>query len=83
MMICSNSPKFGGAPRQIIEFELDPVPGYCGSLGLEYVNEIARQILDGNLETFVDGDDAVKVLEVVEAIYRADKAAATVKVEYR
>ena len=83
MMICSNSPKFGGAPRQIIEFELDSVPGYCGSLGLEYVNEIAKQILEGNLETFVTGDDAVKVLEVVEAIYRADKAAATVKVEYR
>lgn len=83
MMICSNHPKFGGAPRQNIEFELDPIPGYCGSLGLEYVTEIAEQILRGDLTTFVDGDDAVKVLEVVEAIYRADRAAGSVQVEYK
>ena len=83
MMICSNHPKFGGAPRQIIEFELDAIPGYCGSLGLEYVTEIAEQILRGDLTTFVDGDDAVKVLEVVEAIYRADQASGSVQVEYK
>ena len=83
MMICSNHPKFGGAPRQVIEFELDAVPGYCGSLGLEYVNEIAEQILRGDLTTFVDGNDAVKVLEVVEAIYRADRAGGSVQVEYK
>ena len=83
MMICSNHPKFGGAPRQIIEFELDAIPGYCGSLGLEYVTEIAEQILRGDLKTFVDGDDAVKVLEVVEAIYRADRASGSVEVEYK
>jgi len=83
MMICSNHPKFGGAPRQIINFELDALPGYCGSLGLEYVNEIADQIVRGDYKTFVTGDDAVKVLEVVEAIYRADRAGASVKVEYK
>ena len=82
-MICSNHPKFGGAPRQIINFELDALPGYCGSLGLEYVNEIADQIVRGDYKTFVTGDDAVKVLEVVEAIYRADRAGASVKVEYK
>ena len=83
MMICSNHPKFGGAPRQIIEFELDPVPGYCGSLGLEYVNEIAQQIIDGNYKPFIGGEDAVKVLEVVEAIYRADADNRAVQVQYK
>ena len=83
MMVCSNHPKFGGAPRQVISFELDSVPGYCGSLGLEYVNEIAQQIIDGNFKPFIGGDDAVKVLEVVEAIYRADHSSAAAKVEYR
>ncbi|MGE4563923.1 MAG: Gfo/Idh/MocA family protein [Victivallaceae bacterium] len=83
MMICSNHPKFGGAPRQVIEFELDAVPGYCGSLGLEYVNEIAKQILDGNYKAFVGGNDAVKVLEVVEAIYRAANSGKTEEVTYQ
>lgn len=83
MMICSNHPDFGGAPRQTIEFELDPVPGYCGSMGLEYVNEIAAQILAGTVTPFIGGDDAVKVLEVVEAIYRSDEKNAAEKVEYR
>ncbi len=81
IMICSNHPKFGGAPRQNITFELDSVPGYCGSLGLEYVNEIAQQILEKRYEAFIGGDDAVKVLEVVEAIYRADEQGGTVKVQ--
>lgn len=83
MMICSNHPKFGGAPRQVIQFELDAVPGYCGSLGLEYVTEIAKQIIDGNFNAFIGGDDATRVLEVVEAVYRAAKSGAAEKVEYK
>jgi predicted dehydrogenase len=83
LFICSNHPSFGGAPRQTIDFELDAVPGYCGSLGLEYVNEIARQIIEGDYRPFIGGGDAVKVLEVVEAIYQAADKAASVTVQYR
>lgn len=81
LFICSNHKKFGGAPRQTIQFELDAVPGYTGSLGLEYVNEIANNILEGNAP-FIGGDDAVKVLQVVEAIYESDQSSKTVKVKY-
>ncbi|MDD3117824.1 MAG: Gfo/Idh/MocA family oxidoreductase [Victivallales bacterium] len=81
MMICSNHPKFGGAPRQIIKFELEKVPGYCNSLGLEYVNTIADDILNGK-KPFIGGDDAVRVLRVVEAIYEAAQTERTVAVKY-
>jgi predicted dehydrogenase len=81
LFICSNHKKFGGAPRQTILFELEAVPGYVGSLGLEYVNEIADNILEGKAP-FIGGDDAVKVLQVVEAIYESDQSSKTVKVKY-
>ncbi len=70
LFVCSNDPAFGGAPRRRIAFELAEVPGYCGSLGLEYVGEIARNIREGS-EPFIGAEDAVRVLEVVDAIYRA------------
>lgn len=81
MMICSNNKKFGGAPRQIIKFELDNIPGYCGSLGLEYVNEIAGNIIN-KTKPFIGGADAVKVLEVVEAIYEAANSGRSTTVKY-
>jgi UDP-N-acetyl-2-amino-2-deoxyglucuronate dehydrogenase len=82
LFICSNHKNFGGAPRQTIEFELDAVPGYSGSLGLEYVNEIADNIIN-NEKPFIGGSDAVKVLQVVEAIYEAANTGKTTKVNYK
>jgi UDP-N-acetyl-2-amino-2-deoxyglucuronate dehydrogenase len=81
LFICSNHKKFGGAPRQTIQFELEAVPGYVGSLGLEYVNEIADNILEGKAP-FIGGDDAAKVLQVAEAIYESDQSSRVVKVKY-
>jgi UDP-N-acetylglucosamine 3-dehydrogenase len=70
LFVCSNDPRFGGAPRKTIEFELENKPGYCGSLGLEYVTEIADDVLHQR-QPFLGGNDAVKALDVVEAIYRS------------
>ncbi len=70
LFVCSNDPSFGGAPRKTIEFEMEEVPGYCGSLGLEYVAEIADDILETR-QPKIGGVDAVKALEVVEAIYQS------------
>jgi predicted dehydrogenase len=81
MLICSNDRKFGGAPRQLIKFEMDNVPGYCGPLGLEYVNEIADNIIN-RTKPFIGGTDAVKVLEVVEAIYEAAQSGHSTQVKY-
>lgn len=78
MLACSNHPDFGGAPRKYIDFELESVPGYCGSLGLEYVREVADDVQQGR-KPFISGTDAVRVLEIVEAIYAAADAGKTIK----
>ena len=71
LFVCSNDPRFG-APRKTIAFELDEKPGYCGSLGLEYVAEIADDVRK-HRRPLIGGDDAVKALEVVEAIYKSSR----------
>jgi predicted dehydrogenase len=81
MLVCSDKKSFGGAPRQEIKFELEAVPGYCGSLGLEYVNEIADDIIN-NEQPFIGGDDAVKALKVVEAVYEAAESGGVAIINY-
>ncbi|HUT90692.1 MAG TPA: Gfo/Idh/MocA family oxidoreductase [Thermoguttaceae bacterium] len=80
LFVCSNDPQFGGAPRKTIEFELDAKPGYCGSLGLEYVAEIADDVRRRR-NPLVGGDDAIKALEVVEAIYKSAQNGRAVKLD--
>ncbi len=78
LFICSNHKAFGGAPRQTIRFELETLPGYCGSIGLDYINDTADRILSAR-PPFIGGQDAVRALQVVEAIYesaRSGRAAA-------
>jgi predicted dehydrogenase len=70
LFVCSNDPRFGGAPRKTIDFELEAKPGYCGSLGLEYVAEVATDVRRRR-KPKIGGADAVKALEVVEAIYKS------------
>ena len=78
LFVCSNDPRFGGAPRKTIQFELEDRPGYSGSLGLEYVAEIADDILKKR-QPHIGGNDAVKAIEVVEAIYRSASTGSVVE----
>jgi predicted dehydrogenase len=79
LFVCSNDPRFRGAPRRTVQFDLENVPGYSGSLGLEYVAEIADDILNRR-QPKIGGDDAIKALEVVEAIYRSANSGREVEV---
>ncbi|MHB9139620.1 MAG: hypothetical protein ACYC4Q_09470, partial [Victivallaceae bacterium] len=63
------------------KFELENVPGYCGSPGFEYVNEIADNIINKQ-QPFIGGSDAVKVLKVVEAIYDAAQSGHSTIINY-
>ncbi len=80
LFVCSNDPRFGGAPRKTIDFELDALPGYCGSLGLEYVAEIAQDVRRRR-KPQIGGDDAVKALQVVEAIYKSSQSGQAVELK--
>jgi predicted dehydrogenase len=81
LFVCSNDPRFGGAPRKTIDFELESVPGYCGSLGLEFVGETSENIRKRR-KPQISGDDATRVLKVVEAIYRSDSRGGKARVNY-
>ncbi len=80
LFVCSNDPRFGGAPRKTIDFELDALPGYCGSLGLEYVAEIAQDVRRRR-KPHIGGDDAIRALQVVEAIYKSSQSGKAVQLK--
>ncbi len=78
--VCSDDSRFGGAPRKTIDFQLQPMSGYCGSLGLEYVETVAADIR-ANRRPLIGGRDAIKALQVVEAIYDSSQSGKAVRVD--
>lgn len=78
--VCSDHPSFGKSIRKTVDFELQPLPGYCGSLGLEYVEMVADDIR-GNRRPLIGGNDAIKALQVVEAIYDSAETGKAVRLE--
>jgi len=72
LFVCSDHPAFAGAPRRELSFELEPVAGYSGVMGLEYVRDFAEAVVEDR-EPAVTGLDGLKALQVVEAIYESAK----------
>ena len=70
---------FAGSPLRNLEFKLEPVAGYAGFMGLEYVRTFAQAVLQDTPPP-ISGEDAVAVLKVVEAIYQAAAEKRWVKV---
>ena len=70
LQICSDADALAGSPFRQAEFNLEPVPGYAGCMGRDYVRAFADAVLAG-VEPPITGEDAVAALEVVETIDRA------------
>lgn len=68
--VCGDAPELSGSPRRRLEFELEPVKGYSGHMGKEYVRTFAEAVLN-DTEPPITGEDGVAVLKVVEAVYAA------------
>jgi predicted dehydrogenase len=80
LFVCSDSGGYGSAPRRRIGFELEPVEGYAGVMGLTYLKELATTIRSGAAPA-ITGLDGLRALEVVEAIYRSDESGASVRLD--
>ncbi len=80
LFVCSDAGEFGLSPRQKIQFELEPVPGYAGVMGVQYLRELAQAIHAG-APAAITGEDGLRALEVVEAIYRSAESGRTVRLE--
>jgi predicted dehydrogenase len=78
LFVCSDHPDFKGSPKHL-SFELPPVKGYSGVMGLEYVKDFADAVLTGRPPA-VSGEDGVAALKVVEAVYRSAQEKRWVKV---
>lgn len=79
LFVCSDHPDFKKSPKQYLSFELPPVKGYSGVMGLEYVKDFADAVLS-NRAPAISGEDGVAALKVVEAVYRSAQEKRWIKV---
>jgi len=79
LFVCSDGPDFASAPRRNISFELQPHPGYSGILTVGFLTDLARSIRQG-VAPPITGEDGLRALEVVEAVYRSAESGRVEKV---
>lgn len=80
LFICSDHELFKGAPIQRRSYELTPVPGYSGIMGLHYLKDVVQAIHDGKPGP-IAGEDGVAVLKIVEAIYKSVEKKSIINIE--
>jgi predicted dehydrogenase len=70
LFVCSDTGDFAGSPRRSIDFELEALPGYCGTLGRAFLHDVAQRIRHTDAPA-ITGYDGLRALEIVEAIYQS------------
>lgn len=67
IFICSDHPDLSDAPNRRIRLTQKVVPGYCGIMGLHYLNDFATWILNRQTPsiTIADGLEALKVADLL------------------
>ena len=78
LFFCSDSDEFSQAGQQHVDFELPQQPGYAGIMGLRFLEDIVDDIRTGKPPA-ITGQDGLKALEVVEAVYQSAESGRSVK----
>jgi predicted dehydrogenase len=78
LFVCSDSARFQPATRRNVAFELEPQPGYAGPSTLPFLRDLGEAIRTGGRPQ-ITGEDGVRALEVVEAIYESASTGRSVK----
>jgi len=78
LFVCSDAAEFAWAPRREIHFELEPVEGYGGVMGVEYLRALEQAIREGTAPP-VAAEDGLRAIEVAEAIYESAETGRTVR----
>ena len=73
IFLCSDHPDLSDAPNRRIRLTQKVVPGYCGIMGLHYINDFATSILKGQPPSITVAD-GVEALKVADLLYRAAEA---------
>jgi predicted dehydrogenase len=78
LFVCSDSGEYSRAAHQHVDFELPQQPGYAGIMGLRFLVDLVEAIRTGR-PAAITGQDGLKALEVVEAIYQSAESGQSVK----
>lgn len=82
LQVHSEHPAWETAPTRTIQFDADPaVPGYAGAIGVVTIRTFINAFRHGGEPAFVP-DDALRVLEVIDAAHRSSAEGRTVAVEH-
>jgi predicted dehydrogenase len=73
-------PTWSTAPTRVLNFGGDTVPGYCGAVGVATLRHFIAA-MQGEVRPVDCIDDALRVLEVVDAAYASARTGAHVAVE--
>lgn len=80
LFICSDHDSVKGAPIQRRMYELTPVAGYSGIMGLHYLQDVVQAIRNGKSAP-ISGEEGVAVLKIVEAIYKSVEKKSIINIE--
>jgi predicted dehydrogenase len=80
LFVCSDGDEYAASPRRHVDFELTSKPGYCGIMGVQFLQDVAKSIT-GNAPVTITGEDGFRALEVVEAIYQSVETGRAVTME--
>lgn len=70
LFVCSDSAKFQPEGHRNVSFELEPQAGYAGPSTLPFLRDLAAAIRSG-ARPAITGEDGLRALEIVEAIYES------------
>lgn len=74
LLLCTDAPGYETAPLRRIALRSESVRGYSGVMGLQFMGDLAASILNDQPPP-IPGEEGVRNLEIVEAIYRAAETA--------
>jgi len=78
MFVCSDSGEYSQASHQHLDFNLPQQTGYAGTMGHHYISGLVESIRCGKPPA-ITGQDGLKALEVVEAIYQSAESGRSIK----
>ena len=78
LFVCSDAPGFASTSGREIDFELPPQPGYAGASTVHFLTDLAGAIRTG-ASPAITGEDGLRALEVVEAIYQSAESGRAVR----
>jgi len=63
--------EYASTPRRYLTYEYEPMPGYGGGYGLDFMNQFLKARASEDIDVPADMHDALTVLRVLDAVYES------------